>query len=105
MDEDHRAQEPPGASLPVHMQHAQDLEEADAPATHRIRLNISSFCLLVNNNMTNGLYLIADVANTWPLDPTPSTIIEAMTTIRSVTRRHSDGVKMRVQPRLRSYKA
>lgn len=27
---------------------------------------------------------MADVANTWPLDPTPSTMIEAMTTIKSV---------------------
>lgn len=26
---------------------------------------------------------MADVANTWPLDPTLSTMIEAMTTIRS----------------------
>lgn len=26
---------------------------------------------------------MADVANTWPLDPTPSTMIEAMTTMRS----------------------
>lgn len=30
---------------------------------------------------------MADVANTWPLDPTPSTIIEAMTTIKSVRRK------------------
>lgn len=29
---------------------------------------------------------MADVANTWPLDPTPSTMIEAMTTIKSVKR-------------------
>lgn len=32
---------------------------------------------------TSLCYLIADVANTWPLDPTPSTMIEAMTTIKS----------------------
>ena len=33
------------------------------------------------------LYLMADVAKTWPLDPTPSTMIEAMTTIKSVRRK------------------
>lgn len=27
---------------------------------------------------------MADVANTWPFDPTPSTMIEAMTTIKSM---------------------
>lgn len=32
VDEDHGAQQPPGASLAVHVQHPQDLEEADAPA-------------------------------------------------------------------------
>lgn len=32
---------------------------------------------------TSLCYLIADVANTCPLDPTPSTMIEAMTTIKS----------------------
>lgn len=30
---------------------------------------------------------MADVANTWPLDPTPSTMIEAMTTIKSARRK------------------
>lgn len=30
---------------------------------------------------------MADVANTWPLDPTPSTMIEAMTTIKSVKKK------------------
>lgn len=33
---------------------------------------------------------MADVANTWPLDPTPSTMIEAMTTIKSVRKRDGD---------------
>lgn len=33
---------------------------------------------------------MADVANTWPLDPTPSTMIEAMTTIKSVSKRDGD---------------
>ena len=32
MDEDHRTQQPPGASLAINVQHPQDLEEADAPA-------------------------------------------------------------------------
>ena len=32
---------------------------------------------------------MADVANTCPLDPTPSTMIEAMTTIKSETDRGS----------------
>lgn len=31
---------------------------------------------------------MADVANTWPFDPTPSTMIEAMTTIKSVRKTH-----------------
>lgn len=31
-------------------------------------------------------YRTAEVANTWPLEPTDSTIIEATTTIRSVLR-------------------
>ena len=31
VDEDHRAEEAPGAGLPVHVQHPQDLEETDAP--------------------------------------------------------------------------
>lgn len=31
-------------------------------------------------------YLMADVAKTWPLEPTPSTMIEAMTTIKSAGR-------------------
>ena len=30
VDEDDRAEEPPGAALPVDVEHAQDLEEADA---------------------------------------------------------------------------
>lgn len=40
-------------------------------------------------------YLTAEVANTWPLDPTDSTIIEATTTIRS-----AEMEKMRLQVRL-----
>lgn len=32
VDEDYRAEQPPRASLAVHMQHPQDLEKADAPA-------------------------------------------------------------------------
>lgn len=41
---------------------------------------------IINTQLTKLLpYLIADVANTWPLDPTASTITEAMTTIKSVT--------------------
>jgi hypothetical protein len=32
-------------------------------------------------------YLIAEVANTWPSDPTVKTQIEATTTIRSVKRK------------------
>lgn len=37
VDEDHGAQQPPGAALTVHVQHPQDLEEADAPAGERRR--------------------------------------------------------------------
>lgn len=33
---------------------------------------------------------MADVANTWPLEPTPSTMIEAITTIKSVIRERRD---------------
>lgn len=36
------------------------------------------------------LYLMADVAKTWPLEPTPSTMIEAMTTIKSAGREEKD---------------
>lgn len=35
VDEDHGAQQPPGAPLAVDVQHPQDLEEADAPAEER----------------------------------------------------------------------
>lgn len=34
MNKDHRSQEPPCPSLSIHMQHAQDLEKANAPATY-----------------------------------------------------------------------
>ena len=36
-------------------------------------------------------YLIAEVANTWPLDPTVRTMIEAITTMRSIIKRTTDG--------------
>lgn len=39
---------------------------------------------------------MADVANTWPLDPTPSTMIEAMTTIKSARRKRTDTDQIRV---------
>ena len=36
---------------------------------------------------------MADVANTWPLEPTPSTMMEAMTTIKSVSKTERDSKK------------
>lgn len=39
---------------------------------------------------------MADVANTWPLDPTPSTMIEAMTTIKSVRKIRTENTEIRV---------
>ena len=38
--------------------------------------------------MCTSQYLMADVANTCPLEPTLSTMTEAMTTIRSRQRKH-----------------
>lgn len=32
VDEDHGAQKAPGAALPIHMQHSENLQEADPPA-------------------------------------------------------------------------
>jgi len=34
VNEDYRSQKPPRSSLPIHVQHAQDLQETDPPATH-----------------------------------------------------------------------
>ena len=44
MHEDYRSQKPPRSSLAIHMQHAQDLEEADPPATH-------SQCVLLSDQL------------------------------------------------------
>lgn len=64
------------------MKHAQDLEEAYAPeSTVPSKTSFSTEYMM--KFRTTLCYLIADVANTWPLDPTPSTMIEAMTTIKS----------------------
>lgn len=98
MNKDHRSQEPPRPSLSIHVQHAQDLQESNAPVEHvtsapSVFLFRSNWALLIflllqktRSKSPQGqwlLYLMADVANTWPLDPTPSTMIEAMTTIKS----------------------
>lgn len=150
VDEDHGAQESPGAALAVHVQHAQDLEEADAPAggeacvptgripapqpsgraalvpsappperlhalpvpghhqpssqTSRLRFPGGQVAACVRAARENshrrtppgrpprgpptaggppGAYLMAEVANTCPLEPTQSTTMEATTTMRS----------------------
>lgn len=94
MNKDYRSQKPPCSSLTVHMEHAQDLEETYAsestmPAKPSLLIpNVTSLNCLKDEIRTSLCYLIADVANTWPLDPTPSTIIEAMTTIKSVRRKN-----------------
>lgn len=41
MNEDNRSQEPPRSSLSVHMEHAQDLEETDAPAKQYTASSVS----------------------------------------------------------------
>lgn len=56
MNKDHRAQEPPRPSLSIHVQHAQDLEEADAPATHATSAP-SSVCLFHSNWAFLFIYL------------------------------------------------
>lgn len=42
MNKDYRSEQPPRSSLPIHMQHAQDLEETDAPEKHNNKNNMSS---------------------------------------------------------------
>lgn len=91
MNKDYRPQQPPRSSLTVHMQHTQDLEKTDASATHNIISAVSShysYEHMLKCRRKSLLYLMADVANTWPFDPTPSTMIEAMTTIKSVRKTH-----------------
>lgn len=91
MNKDYRPQQPPRSSLTVHMQHTQDLEKTDASATHNIVSAVSShysYEHMLKCRRKSLLYLMADVANTWPFDPTPSTMIEAMTTIKSVRKTH-----------------
>lgn len=43
MDEDNRSQETPGSSLPVHMEHSQDLQEAN-PSWEKKGIKMIPFC-------------------------------------------------------------
>lgn len=58
MNKDHRSQEPPRPSLSIHVQHAQDLEEANAPATHTTSAP-SSVCLFHSNRAFLFFYFTA----------------------------------------------
>lgn len=63
MNKDYRSQEPPCSSLSIHMEHAQDLEETDAPATHNAALSISLFLwffFLANNKKQSKTVAIPD---------------------------------------------
>lgn len=97
MNKDYRSQKPPCSPLTVHMEHAQDLEETYAsesttPAKPSLLTpDVTSLGLFLNDEIRTSLwYLIADVANTWPLEPTASTMIEAMTTIKSARERERE---------------
>lgn len=63
MDEDNRAQETPGSSLPVHMEHSQDLQETN-PSWEKKALKCFSFAqsknmfrlnVFVSNSTTKAL--------------------------------------------------
>lgn len=92
MDEDYRAQKPPCSSLAIHMQHTQDLQEANAPAPtdkqcEWITSTVQQREYRIKIEQLNAIpclwYLMADVANTCPFDPTLNTMTEAITTIKS----------------------
>lgn len=90
MNEDNRPQKPPRPALSIHMQHAQDLQETDAPAGNQKPHHVCYYPLIwrgkkdIQSSCKPLLHLMADVANTWPFEPTPRTMMEAMTTIKSV---------------------
>lgn len=106
MNKNHWSQKSPRSTLTIYMQHSQDLEETDPSAFKEIRAYLVHRAIYYNKHQgsmiitscstdqTRGwwcfcwsyLYLIADVANTCPLDPTLRTTTEATTTIRSVSR-------------------